>query len=243
MDLKISENTFSLSEELGNVLLWDIVEDKSVNGCRRQLVEFMEKSALWMWWFVYSQQLCVTESDTENAAGRNIIPWLLCFSHSSLETVGLEQAGACSHPDSPSGLINIRLAQSSHSLVCSFLAPRLPSAPSCNSFSNNCGPSYGPWPQVPRAAGWIEPWSSSQLSLAMGLLMREHNPKLLVTQPDFPRDGPAPWPFFSLRIQHSRTSHIRGKNKEVTKAVWGKGVADFKGNLTWESSFLNSTYK
>ena len=81
MGLKIGESTFSHSEELGNVLLWDIVEDKSINGSKRQLVKFMERSALWMWWFVYSHQLCITQSRILKLQQREILSFVRSVSH------------------------------------------------------------------------------------------------------------------------------------------------------------------
>lgn len=62
MGLKINESTFTHGDELQNVLLRGIDKDKSINGCKRQLVKFMEKRALWMWWVVYSHQLCIPQS-------------------------------------------------------------------------------------------------------------------------------------------------------------------------------------
>lgn len=43
MGLKINKITLSYSEELGNVLLWDIAEDKIIHGCKKKLYKFTEK--------------------------------------------------------------------------------------------------------------------------------------------------------------------------------------------------------
>lgn len=130
MGLKISVSTFPHSEELRNELLWAIAEDKSINVCKKAISQIYGKKCL------VDVVVCVqppasynTGSDAENAAGRNTIQRSLRFSHSPLETAGLERAGACSLPDFPSTLINTTLVQSSHIPVGSFLAPRLPSAP------------------------------------------------------------------------------------------------------------------
>lgn len=67
--------------------------------------------------------LCNTELDTENAAGKNAVLHLSCFSPFPLETVGLEWADACSHPTLPA------LSNHKTHMVLTHPSTCLPSAP------------------------------------------------------------------------------------------------------------------
>lgn len=223
MGLKISVSTFPHSEELRNELLWAIAEDKSINMCKKAISQICGKKCL------VDVVVCVqppasydTESDTENAAGRNTMQRSLRFSHSPLETAGLDRAGACSLPDFPSSLINTTLVQSSHIPVGSFLAPPPPFCPSRGDSSSiysattmvpllvcslecqeqlvglSCDPpTHCLWQQG--IGRW---WGSAILNSRQG----DGN------QARFLRAGPAPWPCFFLRIQHSPISFIWRKN-------------------------------
>lgn len=81
-------------------MLRDIVEDKMIHGCKRKSVKFTEKKKCLVDVVICLQPLAsyITELDTENAAGRNAILHLSCFSPFPLGIVGLERADACSYP-------------------------------------------------------------------------------------------------------------------------------------------------
>lgn len=145
-----------------------------------------------------------TELDSENEAGRNTILHFSCFPPFPLETVHLEWADACSHPSCT--LITMRLTWSSHPsrLLSSTCLPSAPVQATVPQFIQQ-----QPWPfsssvaLSPRAAGL----SSDPLTCC--LWQRGHwqgSTVLNFRQGDINLArplgaGPAPGPFFSLRIQ------------------------------------------
>jgi len=161
-----------------------------------------------------------TELDTEHPAGRNASLCSLCF---SCFPPGAGGAGAstCSHPGSPSALINKRLTRTvlthpsgllssspppfhpsrgdSMSIYsATTMAPLLVCGLKCQEqlAGHSCDPLTGCLWQ------WGCWWGSTILNFGQGdgNLAR------------FLRAGPAPWPFLSLRIQCSPISCIWGKS-------------------------------
>lgn len=124
----------------------------------------------------------------------------------------------------------MRVAQSSHILIGSLLAPCLPSAPGQRGSSSvylattmapllvhglRCqeelvGLSCDP------LASCLWQWGCWQGSTILNF--RQGGSSLV----RFLRAGPAPWPFFSFGIQDSPTSCMRRKNTKGRKDEWGK---------------------
>lgn len=116
------------------MLLWDIAEDKIIHGCKRKPIKFAEKKKCLVDVVVCLQPPASykSELDTENAAGRNTILHLSCFSRFPLETEGLEgQMPALTQPSLYSYNCETHTSQQA---PCQHLPPFCPS--SGNSSSN-----------------------------------------------------------------------------------------------------------
>lgn len=181
MGLKISKSTLSYSEELGNVLLWDIAEDKIVHGCKRKSVKFWEKKCTyWMWWFVYSHQLHITQNWILKMQQGEILSSTYPVSHHFLGDCA-SGVGRCLLSPSPSCTL---ITMKPHGPSISQQAPLQHLPPFCPSAGNSSSIYLATTMALFQLCGleskssWTELWSSDVLPLAMGSLIAEYSSQL-----------------------------------------------------------------
>lgn len=143
---KNKKSNLSYSEELGNVLLWDIVEDKMMHGCKRKSVKFTEKKKC-----LLDVVICLlppapynVELDAENASGRNTILHFSSFS-AFLLWVWSGQMPDLTQPFLQSHNHEIHMVPEGSFLAPASFLPQL-RLQFLNLFSNNHGPSPSLWP-------------------------------------------------------------------------------------------------